>query len=194
MKVFKKTLIIMISLMFFLLSMGVGPLQSKKTGEEEHEEIQQKVFETFKDHLPQSHTRYARSIASTIMRESVKYKIDPMMITAVIAGESSFNPNTIGPIGEIGLMQLRPSTAEWIANKMQIEWRGKKMLKNPMYNIRLGVAYLGYLKSRYSPKDGLLYLAAYNMGETSLLRLLSQNKMPNIYSTHIMKNYLAINE
>jgi len=152
-----------------------------------------KILNTFKKKLPERFSHYAYSVTDTVMAQSSKHKIDPLMITAVIAGESNFDPTAIGPIGEIGLMQLRLTTAKWIAKKSNIHWKGKAALKNPNYNIRLGVEYLGYLKKRFSKEGGLLYLAAYNMGVTSLQRLLSNKIQPKAYTKHVMKNYIAIN-
>lgn len=187
-----------IYLLFFLtlvLSAGqVGTKTNESLGLKEHEATKKKIHRTLTKKLPKRYTHMASDITEAIMKQSNKNKIDPWMVTAVISGESSFNPNAVGPVGEIGLMQLRPKSAEWIAMKLDMKWKGAKALKNPVYNIEIGVAYLGYLKKRYSPQEGHLYLAAYNMGETSLLRLLSKKIRPNVYKLHVMKNYLAIND
>ncbi len=183
---------------FFLIltfsSGQVGALKDESNGLKEYLETKARIFKTLNKKMPKRHSHLASSITETIMKQSSTHKVDPWIITAVISGESSFNPHAIGPIGEIGLMQLRPRSAEWIAQKMKIKWKGKSFLRNPVYNIQIGVAYLGYLKKRYSPQSGQLYLAAYNMGESSLLRLLSKKIEPNVYKKHVMKNYLAINE
>ncbi len=192
MKALKTVVYILFFLIAGLVALKAGPSFSVRTGEEEHFKTREKVFDIFRRRLPQQYTYQAGPIANTIMAEAAKHKIDPMIITAVIAGESNFNPVTMGPIGEIGLMQLRPSTAKWIASMTMQKWTGAHSLRNPVMNIRIGMAYLGYLKKRYSPRSGFLYLAAYNMGETSLLRFLSKNIQPNIYTKHVMKNYLAL--
>lgn len=154
--------------------------------------VKNKIYEILKRRLPASDSSSAFAIASTITQQSSKYKMDPFIITAVIAGESGFNPRAVGSVGEIGLMQIRPATAKWIALKANLPWKGKKSLKNPHVNIRLGVAYLSYLKERFSPQGGYLYLAANNMGTGSLLKLLAKNVKPVIYHKHIMKNYVAL--
>lgn len=183
-------------ILFFLTisfhSLKAGPRSTYHVAKEEHMLMRDKVLKTFSSKLPTEYLAIAGSISDEVMLQSIRYKIEPMMITAIISGESSFNPVATGPVGEVGLMQLRPRTARWIAEKYGIKWRGASALKDPVYNIQLGSAYLGYLKKKYSPKEGLLYLAAYNMGETSLLRLLSNKISPNIYSSHIMKNYQVI--
>lgn len=194
MNALKAPFYILLLLILTLSSEQVGTKTNVPVGLKEHILATLKIEDILRDKLPKKFNHLASVVAETIMKQSTLHKIDPWMITAVIAGESSFNPNAIGPIGEIGLMQLRPKTAEWIAQKSNIKWKGKRHLKNPIYNIQIGVAYLGYLKKRYSPQGGHLYLAAYNMGESSLLRLLSNKIQPNVYRLHIMKNYLAINK
>lgn len=183
---------ILIFLITLMGSFSVGPVSTFAIGKEEHRQMHEKVLKTFQEKLPLAFAHKAPAIADLIMSEYSIHKVDPMMITAIVSGESSFNPNAIGPVGELGLMQLRPRTGQWIAEKTGLPWKGKWALKDPLYNIQLGSAYLGYLKKKYSPKEGLLYLAAYNMGETSLMRLLSNKITPNVYSTHIMKNYVVI--
>lgn len=128
------------------------------------------------------------------MHESYKYHLDPYIIAAVIKGESRFNPKAIGSMGEIGLMQLKESTAKWIAKKMNIPWRGKKSLYDPLTNIKIGSAYLGYLNERLAEHGETLYLDAYNMGYGSVAKSLSKNIRPRIYSKNIMKMYLSLNE
>jgi soluble lytic murein transglycosylase-like protein len=198
MKNFKKVFFFCLPLLFFglLISRRVSPTPNDLVHTKSQvnpNRIQQKIYATFKTRLPARYEKLSWPLTATVLQQSAKYKIDPMIITSVISGESNFNPSVIGHSGEVGLMQLRPSTGKWIAQKSKIKWN-PLLLKNPFYNIRLGVAYLGYLKRRYSPSKGYLYLAAYNMGETTMLRLLSSKKIPHIYPAHIMKNFLAINQ
>jgi len=47
-------------------------------------------------------------IASAIVRYSHKYRIDPMLVTAVLLVESSARPWARSPKGAIGLMQIMP--------------------------------------------------------------------------------------
>lgn len=194
MNALKSAIYISVFLILGLLAGQVGTKTNESVGLKEHLETKARILNTLTQKLPRRYTHQAQEISDTIMKQATKHRIDPWMITAVISGESSFNPNAVGPIGEIGLMQLRPKSAEWIAKKMNIKWKGRSALRNPVYNIQIGVAYLGYLKRRHSPQGGHLYLAAYNMGESSLLRLLSKKIEPNVYKLHVMKNYLAINK
>lgn len=156
--------------------------------------VRKKIFQTVKKNLPAKYKGRAHAVTATIMGESKKHKLDPFILTAVIAGESSFNPEAVGPVGELGLMQVRPTTGQWIAKKMNLPWYGQRTLKDPIKNIRIGAAYLSYLHKRLGDEGGLLYLAAYNMGLESVLRLRSKKVHPKIYSSHVMSRYITLND
>ncbi len=89
------------------------------------------------------------------------YAVEPELALAVIKAESNFNPDAVSRAGAIGIMQLLPTTAEWICALLGIEYR-QAMLFDAEYNIRLGVWYLEYL-SYFDDRDW--QLAAYNAGE-----------------------------
>jgi soluble lytic murein transglycosylase-like protein len=59
------------------------------------------------------------------------------LVDAVIRTESGYDPNVTGAVGEIGLMQVRPSTARMLGFTGTLE-----ELREPNNNVALGVAYL----------------------------------------------------
>ena len=72
-----------------------------------------------------------------IKQEAERTELDPALVDAVIKVESDYRPDTIGAAGEIGLMQVRPSTARLLG------FGGTDQeLAEPATNIRLGVTYL----------------------------------------------------
>jgi len=87
-------------------------------------------------------------------------------------------------------MQIRPATGEWISNILKIKWNGEKTLRDPIHNIKLGAAYLSWLRNKFQG-HGQLYLAAYNMGPKSVKKALSRNVYPKDYPIHVMKRYNA---
>lgn len=133
--------------------------------------------------------KQAKEIAHAIIQESDKYKFDPMFLLAVIGNESSFNPLAVGTSGEIGLMQILPTTGEWISKKYEFKWQGKDTLKNPIENIRIGAAYLSYLREMFKSKSQF-YLAAYNMGSGNVRRAIENETLPKVYPTRVMRRYL----
>jgi soluble lytic murein transglycosylase len=130
-----------------------------------------------------------RQIANAIIEESNRHGFDPLFLMAVIKRESSFNEEARGGFGEIGLMQIKPDTAEWIAKKSNLAYRGERSLLDPVQNIRIGAAYFAFLRKRL-PERGL-YVSAYNMGAKNVRELLKQKKTPREYLTSVLSNYEA---
>lgn len=88
------------------------------------------------------------------------------VLLAVMAKESNFNPSVIGRAGEVGLMQVKPSTAKWIMNKVGRESMGS--LSDPTKNILTGMSYLSWLTKRLGGIEPALH--AYNVGPTAYRR------------------------
>lgn len=160
---------------------------------ERRSQVEEKIMKTVEQKLPKGFKALSWSVTQTIIKEAKKHELDPYFLMAVIAGESSFNPRAIGPVGEIGLMQIRYATGEWMAGRIGMKWNGEKTLRNPVENIRLGAAYLAWLRQKFE-KNGQLYIAAYNMGAKSVKNALGRNIRPKDYPKHVMKRYLAFYE
>jgi soluble lytic murein transglycosylase len=152
--------------------------------------IENNIVTIVKELLPNKYKKDAAKVAKAIIEEAHKNSLDPYFVMAVISGESSFNPLAVGPVGEIGMMQIRPSTGKWISGLLKTKWTGDNMLKDPVQNIRLGTAYLAWLRAKFEG-HGQLYLAAYNMGPKSVRSAVSRNVYPKDYPIHVMKRYIA---
>jgi soluble lytic murein transglycosylase len=87
--------------------------------------------------------------------------LDPALVCSVIRAESRFRAGAVSPRGAVGLMQLMPDTADWVADRLGLASRD---LTDPETNLRLGTSYLRYLVDRFGRID--LALAAYNAGPT----------------------------
>lgn len=145
----------------------------------------------YKDRVPK--------LVQTIITESKQFEFDPVFILAVIQTESSFNPRRVGSSGEIGLMQVLPTTAEWIARKYDIPWKGPQSLYDPSTNVRIGIRYFALLREQFDGR-AYHYLPAYNMGAKNMRRI--ERKLGNVdghghlqkrqYAVRVMKNYMAI--
>src|ERR1700728_367284 len=85
--------------------------------------------------LPKSSARSA--IRALIEQETLKTNLPADIAEAVVFVESSYDASTIGRVGEIGLMQVRPGTAAMLG------FRGSLAeLAKPELNIHYGVTYL----------------------------------------------------
>lgn len=156
---------------------------------EKIKKVNGRIYAFTRERLPKKYRKRYKKIAQTIIDESHKNEFDPVFLISVIMGESSFDPERRGPLDEIGLMQLRPKTAEWIAKKYGLPYKGEKTLKDPISNIRLGAAYLHYLREKFDD-HAQLYLAAYNMGQGNVSQALDKNIWPKDYPIHVMRRYL----
>jgi soluble lytic murein transglycosylase len=130
----------------------------------------------------------ADAVFTAIMEESRRYGFDPVLIMAVIEHESGFGVLKRGTHGEIGLMQIKPRTARWIAERMGLPFAGPKSLENPVVNIRLGTAYLSLLRKEF-PAQGFRFLTAYNMGASSAKRVFRHYSGMGKYSRLVMRRY-----
>lgn len=157
---------------------------------EDRRDLEKNIYKVVDARLPKKFKYKGYQIARTIIKESLKHSLDPYFVMAVISGESSFNPHAVGPVGEIGMMQIRPTTGKWMAEILKTSWRGNRTLRDPVENIKLGVAYLSWLRDKFNG-HGQLYLAAYNMGPTSVKNAVSRNIYPKDYPIHVMKRYIS---
>ena len=99
-----------------------------------------------------------------IEQYSVKYKVDPLLITAIMKVESNFNPKAKSKKGAIGLMQLMPLTAKEISEQyLNLKDFDEKNLYNPKYNIMIGIFYVKILFDMFNNNINLV-LASYNAG------------------------------
>lgn len=82
-------------------------------------------------------------------------KVDPLLLLAIIATESRFNPYAGGQVGgPTGLMQVMMSIHR---DKFTQLGRGETMVFNPVANIRVGAFILAYcIRTRGSVAGGLL--------------------------------------
>ena len=99
-----------------------------------------------------------------IIRQQAEDKsLDPSLIAGVIYVESRFRDQT-SHAGAKGLMQIMPSTADYIARKSGGTEFEQGDLATPQINIAYGSWYLRYLLEHYHGNT-ILALAAYNAGE-----------------------------
>ncbi len=93
--------------------------------------------------------------ANKIADEAIKIGVDPRLAVALAFQESSLRHGKTGEAGEIGIMQVRPTTAKMIGFD-------PKELNNPDRNIQIGLTYLKQGIDRH--KDPVLAAAGYNAG------------------------------
>lgn len=110
-----------------------------------------------------------------IKESAEQYDVDPYLVMAVIKAESNFEENAVSHKQAKGLMQLTPSTAIWLAEKINLENFSAEEIHDPDKNIQLGCYYISYLNAMY---EGNLKcaLAAYNAGSGTVDQWLVNEK------------------
>ncbi len=100
-----------------------------------------------------------------IVQLAQQYGLDPYFVFGLICQESHFEEAIVSPAGATGLMQLMPKTAFAVSRSLGIGYATRK-LRDPDYNLRLGIAHLAHLFSDFN-HDTVLVLAAYNAGPSA---------------------------
>lgn len=143
---------------------------------------------------------YPMKYSQSIVDYSTRYGIDAGLVASVANVESGFNESAVSNKGAIGIMQLMPSTAQWIASKMGEEYNNSLLL-NGDYSLKLGSFYLAYLLRTFN--DEKTALCAYNAGPGNVKKWLNEkeyssdgqklNKIPfqetKVYLSKVRKNF-----
>lgn len=110
-----------------------------------------------------------------IEKYASEYNIPEYIIFAVIKVESDFDPYAESRAGAIGLMQMMPSTFEWLTGEEHLgEDLSKRELFDPEVSIRYGCYYLRYLFEKFHNWDTVF--AAYNGGEGNVAKWLADDE------------------
>jgi len=138
-------------------------------------------------------------LAEKLLAISNDYKIDPLLILAVIRHESRGNPNARGIYasgthsGALGLMQIKYESALEVAPSVGVEIKSREDLFVPEKNLMVGTAYLLRLIAKYH--DMKHALIAYNIGYAALdEKLRSREKLPTRYYSKVMQDYKFLAE
>lgn len=138
-----------------------------------------------KTELKTKTTSYSENFDELIDLYSEKYRLDPMLVKAIIKVESNFNPNAVSPKGATGLMQLMPATARR---------HGVRNIYNVNENISGGTMYFSKLMNMFD-YDLKLALAGYNAGENAVIRYnysIPPYKETQNYVKKVLHHYQAL--
>ena len=103
--------------------------------------------------------------------------VDSALVASVIMNESRFQNDARSPRGAIGLMQIMPETAQWIAVQLGDDNFSLEKLREPETNIRYGVWYLAELQREFAGNN-ILALAAYNAGRGTVRDWIEEGDWP----------------
>ncbi len=116
---------------------------------------------------------YPEDYYDIVMEYSSKYAVPAELVFAVIKVESNYDKNAESHAGALGLMQVMPTTYEWLAKKHFGEVALVGMLYDPETNIKYGTYYLQYLYTRFGSWEKAVI--AYNWGEGNFSEFLEEH-------------------
>ena len=104
-----------------------------------------------------------------IRRYSIEHQLDPYIIAALIAQESTFTADVKSAANAYGLMQLLPSTGRQYAKALRLPARfSLSMLTTAETNIKMGTAYFADLVKQFGGAH--FALATYNAGPSRVAK------------------------
>jgi len=151
-----------------------------------------KIFSIVQANRPDIMERKTWELAEVILTESSKYKLDPILILAVIDVESKFQFRAISPAGARGIMQIMPATGRFlvrrvreVSEEIKADQFTPEHLDNPIVNIKLGTYYLHNLQKSFRNLNTAL--TAYNLGPTELrTRIENQIEYTDEYANAVL--------
>lgn len=131
------------------------------------------VVAYFALNLPSSQKKilYPFPYREQVEKNSARYSVDRFLAISVMKVESNFAETAHSHSGAVGLMQLMPETADWIAYCLE---EPAPDLHDHETNIRYGIWYLSELEAEFFGND-VLALAAYNAGRGNVHRWIEEN-------------------
>lgn len=117
--------------------------------------------------------RFPLAYKQLLSHAAQKEKLDPAFVFAIARRESSFMHDAFSSAGAAGLMQIKPSTASYVAKKKVY----KSQLFTPERNVNLGSHYLSELLAK-SNGNPIIATASYNAGFSRVKRWLPDESTP----------------
>ncbi len=144
---------------------GIAEISTLEDRETPAEKAQ---YQALSQQLTYWQARYPFPYLKEIEKESQRNQLNPLLVTALIRQESRFEPKIRSVAGAVGLMQVMPDTARYIAEKINLP---RYDMENPQDNILLGTWYLDYTHKKYD-NHSMLAIASYNAGPNQVSKWL----------------------
>jgi len=138
------------------------------TVKQQKEQFQKRAFGIIKENGTTLTVKEIEKYTSLVFDLSQEYDIDPYLSISAAFVESSFNKNKIGDIGERGLYQFRPTTAEEISYKAGIKYYNG-IEYNVQHITKLWFEYMDLLLNRFN-RHIEYALLAYNCGASNTIK------------------------
>ncbi len=137
--------------------------------------------------------RYQRAWPELVLPLSGDYGLDPLLAWSIVRNESMFQPDCYSSAGARGLIQMIPSTSEYLAADMGWEEYSPDRLYRPEVSLEYGIAYISGIYADMGG-DPVRTAAAYNAGPHNAARWgsgdLSTEEMYTLISYNETKTYV----
>ncbi len=107
----------------------------------------------------------------------LKYNL-PEELVYIALYESGFDPNALSKAGALGLWQMMPATGYQYGLCANKRCRGRDDRRDPIKSSIAAAKYISNLIAEFGGSSIMLAIAAYNMGENGLRRVLRKLKNP----------------
>lgn len=121
-------------------------------------------YKTLKQQLGYWQALYPFPFSEPIQKWSQQRQLNPLLVTGLMRQESRFESKIASSAGAVGLMQVMPETADWVAAQISLK---QYDLEKPDDNINLGTWYLDYTHREYTD-NSVFAVASYNAGPGSV--------------------------
>ncbi len=123
-------------------------------------------------HFARWRIAYPRAYANAIVSATEESPVPPELVFAIAREESSFRPDAVSVAHAYGLTQLLVPTAQRFSRRLNLRATAST-LQDPVVNVRIGAAYMGWLWERYE-ENPVVLPSAYNAGQGATDRWLRE--------------------
>jgi soluble lytic murein transglycosylase len=116
--------------------------------------------------------RFPLTYAAPTLQDATAARLHPAWVLGLMRKESLFQADAVSKARAVGLMQLLPTTATQVAQRLGLSSMPGEQLTSPDVNIRLGTAYLRALMDQFGDHP-VLATAAYNAGPANVVQWLA---------------------
>jgi len=107
--------------------------------------------------------RYLMPFRSQFVTAAAEHAVDAALLFGIARQESRFVPDIVSAAGAVGLMQLMPPTAQWVAKQLNRSDFRPSRISDVALNTQFGAYYFKYWLDRLDRMPALA-AAAYNAG------------------------------
>jgi soluble lytic murein transglycosylase len=131
-------------------------------------------------------------VGRAIAEEAARAGYDPLLVLSLIDVESEFDEGAVSSRGARGLMQIRPSTLQFIAEREGLRLSPDEVASDPALCVRLGIRYLRWLQDRFGG-DLELALMAYNAGPDRIRQALRSHDLDafRFYPRRVKRDFVS---